>query len=127
EFQEAIADLYHRIGIATLAVSAVHDDLQALRQALTGKTTLLAGHSGVGKSTLLNALSPEINQKVGDLSDFSLKGKHTTTFAEMFPLDNNTFVIDTPGIKEWAPADMSDQELSDYFPEMRIRRQDCKF
>lgn len=127
EFQEAVMDLYNRVGVDTIAVSAAQNDLGNLREMLQGKTTLFAGHSGVGKSTLLNLLDPSINQKVGDLSGFSEKGTHTTTFAEMFQLDAGTYVIDTPGIKEWAPVDMSEQELSDYFPEMRERRQDCKF
>jgi ribosome biogenesis GTPase / thiamine phosphate phosphatase len=88
---------------------------------------LVAGHSGVGKSTLLNKISPEIKQSIGDISDFSEKGKHTTTFAEMFALDKKTFVIDTPGVKEWGLVDMNNQEISDYFPEMRDLRLACKF
>src|SRR5690606_57386 len=87
EFQEAVMDLYNRVGVDTIAVSAAQNDLGNLREMLQGKTTLFAGHSGVGKSTLLNLLDPSINQKVGDLSGFSEKGTHTTTFAEMFQLD----------------------------------------
>jgi ribosome biogenesis GTPase len=94
---------------------------------LRGKMTLFAGHSGVGKSTLLNKLDPGINQKISDISEFSEKGTHTTTFAEMFRIGEDTFVIDTPGIKEWGLVDMNEQELSDYFPEMRDRRLNCKF
>jgi ribosome biogenesis GTPase len=88
---------------------------------------LVAGHSGVGKSTLLNRISPVINQTVGDISQFSEKGKHTTTFAEMFLIRENTYVIDTPGVKEWGLVDMNEQEISDYFPEMRDLRLQCKF
>jgi ribosome biogenesis GTPase len=87
----------------------------------------VAGHSGVGKSTLLNKLSAEINQKIGGISGFSAKGVHTTTFAEMFQIDADTFIIDTPGVKEWGLADMTREEISDYFPEMRERRLECKF
>lgn len=126
-YQEALMHLYSKIGTGVMALSATHDNLEGLRKILEGKTTLFAGHSGVGKSTLLNKLDPDINQKTGGISDFSSKGVHTTTFAEMFPLDSHTFVIDTPGIKEWGLVDMNAQELSDYFPEMRDLRLNCKF
>jgi ribosome biogenesis GTPase len=75
----------------------------------------------------LNRISPVINQSVGDISNFSDKGTHTTTFAEMFQLDKKTFVIDTPGIKELGLVEMNQQEISDYFPEMRDLRLHCKF
>lgn len=127
EYQAALMDLYSSVGVDVIAVSAREDDLAELRSRLKGKTTLLAGHSGVGKSTLLNTLDPAINQKTGTISEFSEKGTHTTTFAEMFDLGENTFVIDTPGIKEWGLVDMNAQELSDYFPEMRGRRLNCKY
>lgn len=125
--QDALMDIYQGIGINVMAMSALTDDIGALHALLKGKTTLLAGHSGVGKSTLLNRIDPSINQKVAEISDFSLKGRHTTTFAEMFNIGDNSFVIDTPGVKEWGLFDMTEQELSDYFPEMRERRLDCRF
>ena len=87
----------------------------------------ITGLSGSGKSTLLNKLDPAISQRVGDISGFSEKGTHTTTFAEMFRIGEDTYVIDTPGVKEWGLVDMNEQELSDYFPEMRDRRLGCKF
>ncbi len=119
---------YESIGVATHLISAGFDvDLSYVRNLLEGKTTLVAGHSGVGKSTLLNRLAPEITQAVGAISDFSDKGTHTTTFAEMFELNENTFIIDTPGIKEWGLVDMEPQEISDYFPEMRELRLNCKY
>jgi ribosome biogenesis GTPase / thiamine phosphate phosphatase len=125
---ENICSLYGGIGVKTILVSAkLDEDLAVIRQVLKGKTTLVAGHSGVGKSTLLNRISPEITQSTGDISDFSEKGTHTTTFAEMFELQDNTFIIDTPGIKEWGLVDMEPQEISDYFPEMREVRLNCKF
>lgn len=126
-YQDEIMVLYEKIGIPTRSVSAIEDDLSEFRKLLKGKVTLFAGHSGVGKSTLLNKIDPRIDQRVGEISDFSGKGMHTTTFAEMFEIDEDTFVIDTPGIKEWGLVDMTEQELSDYFPEMRERRLDCKF
>jgi ribosome biogenesis GTPase / thiamine phosphate phosphatase len=126
-YQAQIIELYESIGVRCMETSAVANDLADLQDVLKGKVTLFAGHSGVGKSTLLNLLSPGIKQKVGEVSDFSEKGMHTTTFAEMFPLDDNTFVIDTPGVKEWGMVDMNDQELSDYFPELRSLRLNCKY
>jgi ribosome biogenesis GTPase len=124
---ELLNKLYTNIGVTCFSVSALYEDVSQIREILRNKTTLVAGHSGVGKSTLLNKISPVINQSVGDVSDFSEKGKHTTTFAEMFPLDAKTFVIDTPGVREWGLVDMNDQEISDYFPEMRDLRLMCKF
>lgn len=127
EFQNTIFQAYEKIGISAIPISALKDDHPNIMKLLAGKTTLFAGHSGVGKSTLLNKLAPHINQKIGEISGFSEKGTHTTTFAEMFQIAENTFVIDTPGIKEWGLVDMHSQELSDYFPEMRDLRLHCKF
>ncbi|MCU0419295.1 MAG: ribosome small subunit-dependent GTPase A [Cyclobacteriaceae bacterium] len=119
--------LYEALGARTFLMTALKDDLDALRACLANHTTLIAGHSGVGKSSLLNRLSPHIRQTVGDISSFSNKGIHTTTFAEMFDLDAHTKIIDTPGVKEWGLVNMTPEELSDYFPEMRNLRLDCKF
>ena len=130
QFEELLPKLnvYESIGVATLLISASLDkDLSEIEKILNGKTTLIAGHSGVGKSTLLNRLAPGFRQAVGAISDFSEKGTHTTTFAEMFQLNETSFIIDTPGIKEWGLVDMAPQEISDYFPEMRDLRLNCKF
>jgi ribosome biogenesis GTPase len=127
ELQDEIMTIYEQIGVKCISAAALTDELSEVKSVLKNKTTLVAGHSGVGKSTMLNRLSPGISQKVGDISDFSSKGTHTTTFAEMFRIEDTTFVIDTPGIKEWGLMGMSDQELSDYFPEMRDLRLQCKF
>jgi ribosome biogenesis GTPase len=125
--QQELMMLYERIGVRCLEISALEENQQEVKNLLEGKITLLAGHSGVGKSTLLNRISPGIDQKTSEISDFSEKGTHTTTFAEMFPLNETSFIIDTPGIKEFGLLDMSKEELSDYFPEMRNTRLDCKF
>jgi ribosome biogenesis GTPase / thiamine phosphate phosphatase len=127
QLQQSLMDLYGNINIPCLSTSAIHESVSEVRHALQNKITLIAGHSGVGKSTLLNKIAPHLNQKTAEISDFSEKGMHTTTFAEMFPLDDKTFVIDTPGVKEWGLVDMNEQELSDYFPEMRDLRLSCKF
>ena len=119
--------LYQRIGVACFSVSAKNSDLDEVKRVFQNKTTLVAGHSGVGKSTLLNYISSEISQSVGDVSAFSEKGTHTTTFAEMFRIGDNTYVVDTPGVKELGLVDMNSQEISDYLPEMRELRLDCKF
>ncbi len=123
----ALIELYQNIGVHCFLTSGLLHQQEDLRTILQGKKTLVAGHSGVGKSTLLNKLSPGIMQSVGDVSAFTEKGTHTTTFAEMFQLNDNTFIIDTPGIKELGLVDMSPEEVSDYFPEMRVLRSDCKF
>jgi ribosome biogenesis GTPase / thiamine phosphate phosphatase len=129
-FQEVsdLIRLYESIGVTCFSISAKEkNDLDEIRRVLDSKTTLVAGHSGVGKSTMLNNISPTIRQSIGEVSAFSAKGTHTTTFAEMFRLDEKTFVIDTPGVKELGLVNMNSQELSDYFPEMRDLRLSCKF
>jgi ribosome biogenesis GTPase / thiamine phosphate phosphatase len=128
EEQESIIDLYQSIGVNALAISAQQDEsLELVENILANKVTLIAGHSGVGKSTLLNRLSPDFKQSTGAISGYSEKGTHTTTFAEMLQVNPTTFIIDTPGIKEWGLVDMEPQEISDYFPEMRDLRLNCKF
>jgi ribosome biogenesis GTPase / thiamine phosphate phosphatase len=124
----ALIMLYRNVGAEVVVISAVHDeDVELVRRHLQGKVTLVAGHSGVGKSTLLNRLLPSLELATSAISDYSEKGTHTTTFAEMFPVNGSTFIIDTPGIKEWGLVDMQQQEISDYFPEMRDLRLECKF
>jgi ribosome biogenesis GTPase len=127
EDQNILIQLYSSLNIITHSLQAVSDDLTFVHQLLADKVTLIAGHSGVGKSTLLNRLSSTIQQSTGKISSFSNKGTHTTTFAEMFPLNESTFIIDTPGIKEWGLVDMAPQEISDYFVEMRELRLQCKY
>ena len=128
EFVEEIKAIYGDFGVKTYAISVKKGDgLEVLDELLKNKITLFAGHSGTGKSTLMNSLHAEINQEVGEVSAFANKGIHTTTFAEMFDLGNETLVIDTPGIKELGLIDIGNHELSDYFPEMRSLLGKCKF
>lgn len=120
--------LYTQIGYSCLEVSALKGhNIDQLTERLQGKTTLFAGHSGVGKSTLINHLVPELQLKTASISDYSSKGKHTTTFAEMHQLPDGGFIIDTPGIKELGIVDMEPEEISHYFPEMRALINQCKF
>ena len=122
-----IMELYESIGYQTMMTSFIEGVPNQVVDWLQGKTTLLSGHSGSGKSTLINLLQPNAHQQIGEISDFADKGVHTTTFAEMFSLDADTHVIDTPGIKELGLAEITAEELSHYFPEMRNLMGQCKF
>ena len=125
---EQLRDMYSRLGYIVLLVSAEKKEgLEQLVNVLQGKTTLLSGHSGVGKSSLLNELFPGMNRKTQDVSGWSGKGQHTTTFAEMFDLPGGGRIIDTPGMREFGIVDISKQELSHYFPEMKNRILGCQF
>ena len=122
-----IMGLYESIGYQTMMTSFIEEVPHQVGDWLQAKTTLLSGHSGSGKSTLINLLQPNAHQQIGEISDFADKGVHTTTFAEMFSLDADTHVIDTPGIKELGLAEITAEELSHYFPEMRNLMGQCKF
>lgn len=127
-YQQEIMDMYGQIGYPCLATSAIDGDgVEAFRQLLDHKVTLLSGHSGVGKSSLVNAIAPDLNLRTNEVSTFANKGVHTTTFAEMFELAPDTFIIDTPGIKELGLIDTEKAEISHYFPEMRDRLNQCRF
>ena len=127
ELNDFIA-IYEKIGYQCYKVSATESiDIEILRNLTKDKTTLIAGHSGVGKSTLVNAMDSNLDLKVGEISDAHNKGKHTTTFAEMHPLNYGGFIIDTPGIKELGLVDMEKEEIGNYFPEMHAIKNQCKF
>ena len=128
EFQRELQDMYEQIGYNTLATSAIEGEgVEPFRQLLQGKITLLSGHSGVGKSSLVNAISPTLDLRTNEVSTFANKGVHTTTFAEMFELTPGTFIIDTPGIKELGLVETKKEEIAHYFPEMRNRLNQCRF
>jgi ribosome biogenesis GTPase len=124
-----IHEIYEPLGYKVIEVSALYTEKpkELFQPILVNKTTLISGHSGVGKSTLLNALIPEAAQSTKEISSFSDKGVHTTTFAELFPLEYQGSLIDTPGIKEFGILDVDDFELSHYFPEMRNYLGQCKY
>jgi ribosome biogenesis GTPase len=125
---EALKEMYEQIGYRVVLTSVLKlEGLDLLKEALHGKTTLLSGHSGVGKSSLINAIFPELRLRTAEVSGWSGKGMHTTTFAEMFDLPGGGRVIDTPGIRELGLVDISKKELSHYFPEMRDKLNDCQF
>lgn len=126
--QNEIMELYSKIGYECFSVSSLNkDDVEAIKHLLKDKTTLIAGHSGVGKSTLVNAIEPDLGLRTGEISSAHLKGTHTTTFAELFPLSFGGNIIDSPGIKELGLVEMKKEEVGHYFPEIRQRMNDCKF
>lgn len=125
---EHLKSVYEKIGYKVVLASVTNKQgVGEVERLLHNKTTLLSGHSGVGKSTLINTIFPELNLRTMEVSNWSGKGMHTTTFAEMFDLPTGGKVIDTPGIRELGLVDIAKQELSHYFPEMRIRIHGCKF
>jgi len=125
---EDYQSIYEQAGYPCYSVSALKaTNLDQLRELLKDKVTLVSGHSGVGKSTLINALLPGQKLKTGEISDWSDKGKHTTTFAEMFRLPFGGYLIDTPGIRELGVFDIDKQELGRLFPEIRKLMDNCRF
>ena len=128
EYANELKELYQSLGYESIFISVLEKQgLDELEKLLKNKTTLIAGHSGVGKSSLLNHLIPGLEQSTGAISDFANKGTHTTTFAEMFEVEDGTFVIDTPGIKELGLFDMNTGEIGHYFPEVRALIGECRF
>jgi len=127
-FQDEVMEMYEKIGYGTMVSSALKKiGIQKFQSLLDRKKTLVAGHSGVGKSSLVNCIAPELHLKTANVSNSSSKGVHTTTFAEMFEISEATFIIDTPGIKELGLIDISPAELGHYFPEMRALLNECKY
>ena len=128
EYVDSLIHLYSIIGYKCIKTSVVTGEgLTEVNELVSGKITLLAGHSGVGKSSIINTLQKDPTQKVGKISDYHSKGMHTTTFSEMIELENGGFVIDTPGIKGFGTIDMTTAEVSHYFPEIFKISSKCKF
>ena len=127
-YTDALINLYETIGYECLKVSAkTGEGIEDLKKLLSGKISLLSGNSGVGKSTLINAILPGINIKTANISDAHNTGMHTTTFSEMFELPGGGYIIDTPGVKGFGTFDFKKEEVSHFFPEIFKIAQNCKF
>ncbi|MFS4469668.1 ribosome small subunit-dependent GTPase A [Maribacter sp. 2210JD10-5] len=123
-----LAALYRKIGYTCIGISAkTGKNVDKVMDLMFGKTSMFSGHSGVGKSTLINAVEPDLDIKTAEISQQHLQGQHTTTFAEMFDLSFDARIIDTPGIKGFGIVDMEKEEIGDYFPELFELKKDCKF
>ena len=125
---DTMADIYENIGYTTLKISATErDNISTIQTIMQNKVSMFSGHSGVGKSTLINAIAPDLNLKTAAISDQYQQGTHTTTFAEMFALPKGMKLIDTPGIKGFGVVDMLADEVGNYFPEFVPLKPLCKF
>jgi ribosome biogenesis GTPase len=123
-----LAHVYKKIGYECIEVSAkTGENVDKVKSLMKGNVSMFSGHSGVGKSTLVNAIEPSLNIKTKEISTLHMQGQHTTTFAEMFDLSFDAKIIDTPGIKGFGVVDMDKEEVGDYFPEFFKLKQDCKF
>lgn len=123
-----LMDLYSKIGYTCLQIEAKSGkNVDRVKKMMLGKTSMFAGHSGVGKSTLVNALEPGLHLRTAEISEQHLQGQHTTTFAEMYDLSFDARIIDTPGIKGFGIVDMEKEEIGDYFPEFFELKEHCKF
>jgi ribosome biogenesis GTPase len=125
--QKELSQMYEQIGYDCISLSVLHNDLTKVIAAMRNKVNVIAGHSGVGKSTLINKLHPTLNLATKEISDFHKQGKHTTTFSELYDLPFSGSIIDTPGIKGFGLVDIKKQELGDYFREFLAVNKKCKF
>ncbi len=123
-----LAHVYRKIGYECIGISAqTGKNIDKVKALMVDKVSMFAGHSGVGKSTLVNTIEPTLDLKTKEISNQHMQGQHTTTFAEMFDLSFGAKIIDTPGIKGFGVVDMDKEEVGDYFPEFFALKQDCKF
>lgn len=128
EMLEAFHEIYEGAGYPVMEVSALTGEgIETLREACRGHVSLFSGVSGVGKSSLIKALDPSLDPRVGEISDVHLQGKHTTTFYEMYSLASGGFIVDTPGLRGFGLVDLKKEEIALYFPEMLNAAQDCRF
>lgn len=123
-----LAAIYRKIGYECVGISATNNrNIDKVKALMQDKTCVISGHSGVGKTTLINAIAPNLQLKTAEISQQHQQGQHTTTFAEMFDLDFGARIIDTPGIKGFGVVEIEKEELSDYFPELFALKSACKF
>lgn len=128
EFVDDLSELYESLGYKTVHTSINQpDSIDNLHNSLANKTSVFIGPSGVGKTSLLNEIIPEADQRVGEISSYSQKGKHTTTYASLIPIPEGGFIVDTPGIREFGLVNIEKSDLWFYFPEMVKPGQNCKF
>lgn len=128
EYVDALINLYEYIGYSCYKISALQGDgVNEIKEALKNKVTLLSGHSGVGKTTLINSILPEAQLRTGDISTHHKTGMHTTTYSEMIPINDEGYIIDTPGIKGFGTFNMEKEEISHFFPEIFKASKKCKY
>ena len=128
EYIDALCFMYENIGYPCVKISASNkENVDFLKDEIKGKQVMISGHSGVGKSTLVNAIDPSLNLRTGEISKAHQQGQHTTTFAEMHKLSSGGYIVDTPGIRAFGIVDLDKEVISHYFPEMRALMHECKF